>query len=367
MQTLLPWLNGEREPDSPGMRLLLAALGGCGTLLGRFQSLKADGYRRGWIEALRAPCPVISVGNLTVGGTGKTPMVLWLARRMQSLGHRVGIVSRGYRQRSRARVTVVADPDGVRLSPPEAADEAVLLARALPGVTVLTGADRPALIRHGVERYRCSLILMDDGFQRLDVQRDLDLVLLDARHPFGNGRLLPGGILRESIDALARCDALILTRADDPERALDTRSRLVQRFPRTPLLTATHRPTVWIPLSNAGDSLSLDGLSGAVLAFCGLAAPEGFRRTLAALPLRVTSWHPFPDHHAFQEEELQHLVTQARRQGAGALVCTEKDAVKLSGVQIPMPVFALRVEMALQHNREWLEHKLAAFGPPTAS
>ncbi|MBF0270804.1 MAG: tetraacyldisaccharide 4'-kinase [Magnetococcales bacterium] len=358
MQRLLPWLSGEQQPDSPAARLLLAGLGGAGTLLGEFQRLKARLHRERRLASLRAPCPVISVGNLTVGGTGKTPMVCWLARHLIPTGRRIAVVSRGYRQHSRDPVTVVADPEGIRLAPPMAADEAVLLAHALPGVAILTGADRPALIRHALERFGCDLILMDDGFHRLDVQRDLDLVLLDARRPFGNGRVLPGGILREFPSALHRCDGIILTRADDPDATQATLDTLTHRFPDKPLLTAIHRPAAWIPIHPDGSPLPLHGLTGPVLAFCGIAAPEGFRRALSALPLQVTAFHPFPDHHPFSPDTLRHLIAQARASGAQALVCTEKDAVKLTHAPFPLPLLALRVDMELQHNRSWLEQRL---------
>ncbi|MBF0165157.1 MAG: tetraacyldisaccharide 4'-kinase, partial [Magnetococcales bacterium] len=270
MHRLLPWLRGERTPDSPLLRGLLAVLGTLGKLLALYQRWRVGRYAQGRRRGYRAPCPVISVGNLTVGGTGKTPMVIALARRIRDSGGRVAVVSRGYRQRSRARVTVVADHDRVHLAVPEAADEAVLLARSLPGVAVLTGPDRAALIRHATERLGSDWILMDDGFHRLDVERDLDLVLLDARRPFGNGFLLPGGILRESPEALMRCDAVILTRA---EAAGGARAYMGDRFPGKPILTATHRPVGWIDARQPGLLLPLAGVRGDVMAFCGLGAP----------------------------------------------------------------------------------------------
>lgn len=363
MPPLLPWLNGERRPDHWALHALLALLGGCGAGLGSFQVIRRLLYQHGVLPSLRPDCPVISVGNLTAGGTGKTPMVLWLARRLGLSGYRVAVVSRGYRQHSRARVTVVSDPSGVRLAPPIAADEAVLAARLVPGLSVLTGPDRPALIRHALQVLGCDLILMDDGFHRHDVRRDLDLVLLDARHPFGNGRLLPGGILREWPTALQRCDALILTRADDPVTTQATLAVLQQRFPDKPVLTAWHRPSAWIPVHPSGAPLPLEGVGGSGVAFCGIAAPEKFRQTLETLPIRIVDFCPFGDHHPFGEEECQKLNALAVRRGADFLVCTEKDAVKLEGRVFSVPLYALRVEMAVMHNRTWLEQRLACCCP----
>ncbi|NGZ06927.1 MAG: tetraacyldisaccharide 4'-kinase [Magnetococcales bacterium] len=356
---LIPWLNGERQPEPWVVRGGLALLGGCGALLGSFQALKAAGYAHGLLRAVSASCPVISVGNLTVGGTGKTPMVMWLAQRCQASGARVAVVSRGYRQTSRAEVTVVADWTGVHLAPPVAADEAVLIARSVPGVAVVTGANRPALIRHAVEVLRCDIILMDDGFQRLDVQRDLNLVLLDARHPFGNGRLLPGGILRERPAALQRCDAMILTRADDPQAVQGACRLLTTLCPDKPVLTAIHKPTAWIPVHPPGAPLPLDGLSGAGFGFCGIAAPDRFRQTLARLPVRLVGWQAFADHHFFQEAELHQMVARAQALGAGFLLCTEKDAVKWRAGPCPLPLLALRVEMELTGHAGWLEQQIA--------
>ncbi|MBF0179766.1 MAG: tetraacyldisaccharide 4'-kinase [Magnetococcales bacterium] len=355
MTDLLPWLEGSRAPASWPARAGLAALGALGGVYGGLQwlrTLKPDPFR--------APCPVISVGNLTAGGTGKTPTVLWLARHLAPSGRRIAIVSRGYRQQSRAPVTVVADPDGQRLYPPLAADEASFLAGSLPGVAVLTGRHRPTLIRHAVERLHCDLVLMDDGFQRLDVYKDLDLLLLDAARPLGNGRLLPGGLLREFPSAIRRAHAVVLTRADDPRATLATRAWLAERFPQVPVMTATHRPTAWIPLHAPRDPLPLDGLTAPLFAFCAIAAPDRFFTTLRGLTLDLRGQRPFPDHHPFSPQETARLLAEAADLGATALVCTEKDAVKLDPARIDMPVFALRVEIAFAPAPLWLEQRLAA-------
>ncbi len=285
-------------------------------------------------------------------------MVLWLARHLLPTGHRIALISRGYRQRSTAPVTVVADPQRVRLTPPMAADEAYLLARALPGVTLLTGRNRPELIRYAVERFNATLILMDDGFQRLDVKKDLELVLLDAQRPFGNGRLLPGGLLREFPSALKRCDALILTRANQADATQKTQRYLKQYWPDKPILTAIHHPTAWIPLQPDHPPLPLHALPQPVLAFCGIATPSLFLQTLRAQNIQTTSFHPFPDHHFFTTQEIDQLQHRAKISGAKAIICTEKDAVKLDHTQITTPLLALRIEMQLQENSEWLTNRL---------
>ncbi|MEO5332895.1 MAG: tetraacyldisaccharide 4'-kinase, partial [Magnetococcus sp. YQC-5] len=337
-------------------RSAMATLEGVGHLYGAILALRAWCYRNHLFAIYRAPCPVISVGNLTTGGTGKTPMVLWLARQIQQTGRRVAIVSRGYRQRSRSPITVVADPFGIRTTPPLAADEAWLLASALPGTTVLTGSNRPVLMRHAIERFQCDCILMDDGFQRLDVRKDLDLVLLDAQRPFGNGRPFPGGLLREMPSALSRCDAIVLTRADHPQTTDETLVYLRHHFPDKPVMTAIHRPSGWIPLHTPAQPMPLHAMTEPVVAFCGIATPESFLRTLQSLDVTIVAFYPFPDHHFFSTEEIHQLM--AKNAGARVLVCTEKDAVKLDPEKISWPIFALRVEMSFQSDPEWLNKRI---------
>lgn len=355
---LLPWLDGRRQPTSWPQRMALETLGSMGNLYGGVQFLRAHFYQV--LPTYHAPCPVISVGNLTTGGTGKTPMVWWLASYLQQAKQQVGVVSRGYLQHSKAPITVVADPDGIRLTPPMAADEAALLATALPGITVLTGKNRPDLIRHAVEQFQCNFILMDDGFQRLDVHKELNLLLLDAQRPFGNGRLLPGGLLREFPNAINRCDAIVLTRAHHPQATQKIRHYLQTHHPNKPVMTAIHRPTAWIPLHPNAQPLPLDALTEPVLAFCGLATPEAFLHTLQAQAIHLTDFRPFPDHHVFSNQEITQLENLAKTTGAKALVCTEKDAIKLINQQKTVPIFALRVEMSFQEKPEWLENRLQA-------
>ncbi len=197
-QRWIPLLSGHRRPQGGMEPLLLALLALPSLIYGGIQWLRRRLYHLGVLRAWRAPCPVISVGNLSSGGTGK--------------GLRPAIISRGYRQGSTEPVTIVSGLEKQRLKPPVAADEAALLAQRLPGVPVLTGPDRVRSIREALARFDVNLVLLDDGFQHLKVQRDLNIVLLDAHHPLGNGRVLPGGILREFPSALKAADLVFLTR-----------------------------------------------------------------------------------------------------------------------------------------------------------
>ncbi len=354
----LPYLDGRKEPGTAPGRLLLSLLGGLGRLYGGIQTLRARGYRHGLLKTHAVPRPVIAVGNLTVGGTGKTPLVLWLARTLLARGRRPAIVSRGYGQRAKGPVTVVADRHGLRLNPPMAADEAVMLARNLPGVPVLTGAKRILPIRAAVERFDADIILLDDAFQHLAVKRDLNLLLLDCQHPFGNGRLLPGGILREPASALARCDAIVLTRAHHADRLAAAQRQLTALAPDKPLFSAEHRPGPWRSLTSADPLPATFPGATPLFAFSGIARPEAFQETLAELNINLAGFESFADHHPFTSADLQRLNTLARAAGAAALLCTEKDAVKIQPPAQGLPIHFLGLELHFSKNPGWLLDKM---------
>ena len=336
-QSLLSYLEGEQR--APGLlRPLTPLLGGAGTIYGTVQALRAACYQKSLFKSYKAPCPVISIGNITSGGTGKTPFTLWLARTLLAEGRRVAVVSRGYRQASNSQVTVVSTPDGIRTRPPLAADEAYLIARRLPGVTVITGPQRNLTIGAAVEDFGCDIVLMDDAFQHLKVQRDLDIVLLDATLPWSNGKLLPGGLLREFPQALRRADILVLTRSETASITESNRQYITKNIVDKPIFTAKFTPQSWHP-----NPLP----EGAALAFCGIARPETFRRTLENEPLTINKFIPFADHHPFTHEQISDLESAAKDCGAKYLVCTEKDAVKIDRERLTMPLYYPIMEMDL--------------------
>ncbi|MBF0625463.1 MAG: tetraacyldisaccharide 4'-kinase [Magnetococcales bacterium] len=342
---LPPLLDGRRSP-TPAEALLLAALTPLGRLYGHLQRLRAGLYARGLRPRYRAPVPVISVGNLASGGTGKTPLVLWLAERLRETGRHPAIISRGYGQAARGAVTVVADARGLRLHPPQAADEPYLMARRLPGVPVLTAPQRGAGIRQALATPPCGVILLDDAFQHLPVARDLDLVLLDAARPWGNGQCLPAGSLREPPSALARAHWVILTRCDAAGDPTATRRLLERHAPGRPLLECRHRPRDWLPLDGAPPRPLEQPPPGPLLPFCAIARPDSFAATLAGLGVDTLPLTAFPDHHPLPPATLATLVARARAQGAQGLICTEKDLVKLDARRNwGLPIHALTLEL----------------------
>ncbi len=299
-------------------------------------------YGKGWLPIKHLPAPVLSVGNLTVGGTGKTPLTAYLARFFLGNHQRVAILSRGYGGR-RTEVTCLSDGERLYHKPPEVGDEAYELARSLPGVLVYTGPCRYAAGMAAWWDHRPDVFLLDDGFQHFQLARDLDLVLLDADRPFGNRRLLPAGPLREPLDTLREADLLILTRYDQ-ERHRDRLRDLRRVFPHLDIFTAAIEPTSVrrFPGGQAHPLTALHGLP--VFAFAGLARPQVFEKTLGALGAELRGFRAFPDHYAFASEDLAALVQEARDREAQALITTTKDwARQGEDWQESLPLFVLEV------------------------
>ncbi|ADO73326.1 tetraacyldisaccharide 4'-kinase [Stigmatella aurantiaca] len=265
------------------------------------------------IEGLR----VISVGNVNVGGTGKTPAVLHLAERLVEAGRKVGILTRGYGRLSKNPLTFTGM--GPLPSVEEAGDEPLLLARRCPGVRVLVGADRRALARRARDEFGLEVVLLDDGFQHRQLARDEDVVVVDEAVGFGNGCLLPRGPLREPLSALKRATLIWVRAAQGPAASLPL---LPERRVRT-----RYQPSAWVdPGGQRHPSEALRGMP--VLAMAGLARPGSFLRTLNQLGVEVRDSALFADHHRFTEGELRDIEARASRQGV-RVVTTEKDAVRL--------------------------------------
>jgi tetraacyldisaccharide 4'-kinase len=320
--------------------------GGLAALYGLGARMRRALYAGSILRARRLPAPVVSVGNLTVGGTGKTPVTAFLARFFKEQGKKVAILSRGYGGQNPA-VTCISDGKALYRKPPEVGEEAYWLARSLPGAAVFTGARRYAAGEAAWEQVRPDLFLLDDGFQHLQLHRDLDIVLLDAAAPFGNGFLLPRGSLREPPAALAAAQVLILTRYRE-ERDRRTLGELDDAFPGKTLLTAAIAPSL-ARLFPAGRTEAPAALSGqALFAFAGLARPEVFRLTLEDLGVRLLGFTAFPDHYPYDQASLAALVREAAAAGAAALVTTAKDWARLGeSWEAALPLWVLEVEAQL--------------------
>lgn len=314
-----------------------------GPVYSMIMSMRARLYSRRLFSVNTFDIPVVSVGNLTMGGTGKTPMVAALAEHFVQQGRRVAIVSRGYGGSVREPVNVVSDGETTFLSPGEAGDEPVMLARSLPGVVVLTGRKRALPCRHAIERFNVDIIILDDGFQHMAVERDLNLVLFNATSLAGNSRVFPGGELREPVSALNRADAFIITGLTDENRAraLAFSQLLRSRFSQQPVFTTTTKPSSLVPLRPADETVRTPSLP--LFAFSGIAHPERFYAQLEGCGYQIQGELSFQDHKEYSQGEMRKIEKHARASGAKGIVTTFKDAVKLEQVQFSLPVFYLKI------------------------
>jgi tetraacyldisaccharide 4'-kinase len=323
-------------------------------------ALRAALYDAGVLRAVRVPVPVISIGNLAVGGAGKTPAAIAVARRLAARGRAVAILSRGYGA-TRSDPRVVSDGARLLLDADQAGDEPVLLARRLPGARVLCGPSRAVLADEAV-RAGADALLLDDGFQHRALARTLDVVVLDAANAFGNGRLLPAGPNREPRAALRRAGLVWLSRSDQADAAtLEALRALARAATGREPVESRHAPVDVVDGSLAR-SLGVDALRGRrVLLLAGIARPSGFRRTLEAMGADVAAERVFPDHHRFAPGELDGALRAADDAGCELVVTTEKDAVRLPPAHAAEArLRAVRIEAEVVRGGEGLDAALDA-------
>lgn len=305
-------------------------------------ALRNTAYDRNWLTRYRAGVPVISVGNLTTGGTGKTPVTAYLAAELIARGYRPGIVSRGYRQ--------LDDRQN---------DEQMVLAQLLPDVPQVMNRDRVAGATDAVLDHDCDIVLLDDGFQHRRLARNLDLVLIDATRPWGFGRLLPRGLLREPMSSLTRADLAMITRCDQvPAHELEHIRRELQRY-RGTLECVEVRFAPRRLRSASGEFRPLSELAAQrPLAFCGIGNPAGFQRLLADSRI-ACELIAFPDHHHYGPVDLRRLALAADAMRATCFVTTQKDLVKLPGDQLAgRPVWAVEIAAEIVAGGELLDAAL---------
>lgn len=297
----------------------------------------------------RAGIPVISVGNLTTGGTGKTPMVIWISNWLRKQNIRVVLISRGYMANQNSATT-------------GGNDEAIELENRLPDVPHLQDPDRFAMSQIAVNELESQLIVLDDGFQHRKLWRDLDIVLIDATEPFGYGRLLPRGILREPISSLSRANIAVITRSDQvANKELDSiRIRISTVNKDLPVAMAK---TVFTNLLQSdGTELPISNLESlsSVFVFCAIGNPNNFRNTIEKSVAKVIGFRSFRDHHEFSREDLEQIGQEANNFGAKAIVCTHKDLVKVGVNRIAgIPVFAVLIDIEMVDGEELLTQELS--------
>ena len=339
---------------APAMEIALEALSiGYGTAV----SLRRSLYETGLLPRYRLPCFVISVGNVTVGGTGKTPMVIRIANLLMLHGFRVAVLSRGYGGGAETAGTIVSDGNGMIREARLAGDEPALIGRSCPGVPVLAGKNRIHSGKLACERFHPECIVLDDGFQHLALHRDVDLVLLDAHRPAGNGHLLPRGPLREPLAALRSADAFVLTRSglagDVPVPTLDVPPL------GKPIFRSNHREMIRglvhpgqaidvLPVAGEGDSNSGLISGRRVYRFSGIADNARVDASIEKLGAIIVGKMDFRDHHFYDDREIAVIEAEASRCHAEMVLTTEKDAVRLMGwaaFSIPLGIVGIVLEM----------------------
>lgn len=309
-------------------------------------------YDRGIIPQQRLPCRIISIGNITVGGTGKTPTVELIARWLVQRNIRVCILSRGY-GRSTSGLMVVSDGKEVLTGSLESGDEPYLLAGKLPGVPVLVDARRIRGAAYAVRHFAPEVILLDDAFQHRRIARDIDVVLLDTVMGFGNGWLLPAGPLRESVRGLKRAQLILFTRSEQGEKLLAVSDK-IRKYCNAPCAVAAHSANEFIDLD--GRVLEVTHIKDKrVLVFCGIGRPESFFHSVLTLGAVVVGRRIFRDHHRYGAADKRLLNDLARKHDAEYLVTTEKDRVRFSPEDFALPLLSLvmRIEIRFGEREFW--------------
>ncbi|MBZ5542203.1 MAG: tetraacyldisaccharide 4'-kinase [Acidobacteriia bacterium] len=310
-------------------------------------ALRRVAYRRGWLKIRRLNRPVVSVGNITTGGTGKTPLVAYLARRLLAHGFRPGILTRGY-GRTRGADIIVLEPSQERTANPrEVGDEPALLAKMLPGVPIVVCRDRYRGGRLAEERFDVSVHLLDDAFQHWALERDVDIVTLDVTQKFSDRELLPAGRQREPCPALARADLIVLTRTELADtKAIES---LVREVDPSAVLFSCRTELCELADIFTGRIYPPSAFEGEpVLALCGIGNPRAFFANLRKWRFSVVAEHSFRDHHVYTEEDLLHIILAPKETDIRAVVTTEKDAMNLAAFKgCRVPVLACRTEVIL--------------------
>lgn len=301
-------------------------------------------------RASRLPAPVVSVGNIVVGGTGKTPAALWIARHLAARGKRPAILSRGYGGRAGRGPLVVCDGNVVLAGADRAGDEPAMLARMAKDLVIIAGSDRHSSGLFALEHLGVDCFVLDDGFQHLRLHRDLNLLLMDSSRPFGNGRLLPAGTLREPRSAVSRADMVMFTRWDQRTGGEEQRDEVARHVGQKNILTASHKYAGLVPVSGQIDREAGPTPGETAMLVSGIADGRSFGETVTRAGFSVRGHLSFGDHHSFSATDIAMVMSSARRLGAAVVLTTEKDAVRFpdSAGRFETPVYSVRIELVIE-------------------
>lgn len=374
LQTYLYKLVHDEGKQSLPAQLFLGILYGFSVIYRGLVDFQLNLYKWGLLKQVKLDCFVISIGNITVGGTGKTPTAKVLARYIQKLGYKVAILNRGYRAKWKGDVGIVSDGDKVFMSADEAGDEAYLLARSLPDIPVLIGTDRTITGKYAIDNFGVDVVILDDGYQHWQLKRDLNILLVDAINIFGNGHMLPRGTLREPLSHLDRADICLLTKVDQASKGAcnEIKQTLHKYNDHALIVESTHKPLCFIEIGNlfnreAREVLPVNMMKGhRIIAMSAIGNPASFEQTLNDIGAIITESLRFPDHHDYTTQEIMDVMHQAEEQGAEAIVITDKDAVKIPEELLkqerPIPIYIISIEVTFidkpREIFEFLQQKL---------
>ena len=341
--------------------------------------LRQKAYQKRWLHNQHLGCMVIVVGNLTVGGTGKTPIVEKLAKSLRDKGRNVGVLSRGYKSKKESLLKklwhwilhaepcppkVVSDGKSCLLPYEIAGDEPLLLAKNLKDICVVVDKDRVKAGQYAIQKFNCDTLVLDDGFQYFPLKGTFYILLVDATNPFGNGHVLPRGILREPLEHMQRAQFIFLTKCDQvsPQR-LKTLERFIRHYNKqAPILPCVHQPK-YLQQLNTNHQLPLTKLQGKkVAALSGIASPKSFEKFLINTGATIVYQENFLDHHGYTDFEIEEFVAHAKQAQAHFLITTEKDAMRIKNTNFQIPFYFLRMEIEWVKGTEPFEcilHKLA--------
>jgi len=319
-------------------------------LYGAVMRTRQSLYRRGTFHSTKLDRPVISVGNITTGGTGKTPLVGWVTRTLAAEGKRVCILTRGYGRDNPDRRVVVSDGHTVLATPAEAGDEPFLLATNLLGsAVVISSADRVTASQEAIKEFGVDCFVLDDGFQHLRVKRDLNILTIDATNPWGGGHLLPYGRLREPRSGVSRADCIVITRCDQANNIDALREEILRLNTKAPIFQSRMKIVHVVPLRSFETGRPPKSPHAA---FCAVGNPRSF---FNQVPNEVVLEKAFPDHHRYSQNEIDSLIEDAKNAGAHSLITTAKDAVKLQSISFSLPCYVLEIEPQIENEPDLVQ------------
>lgn len=312
-------------------------------------------YERGAFKSESLSAYTVSIGNITTGGTGKTPLVAFTARILAENGYRVGVLTRGYGRANPRKRILVSDGETILRDAREAGDEPVELARKLLGRAVIVAdANRRSAGAWARTLFGITAFVLDDAFQHQQVKRDLNVVCVDATNPFGNGKTLPTGILREPLENLNRADAIVITRSNLVENIAELKARIKKYNHGCPIFVSKNKFSKLKSVADGNVSEIIDDARAKTyLAFCALGNPENFFAQLRDEKFNLAATEKFPDHHFYTGRDIAKLIERARQTGAEWLLTTVKDAVKLKNLTIDLPCWAIENELVFDDEADF--------------